>query len=119
MKYIKLFESFNDFSNIKNDIIILKKDARDMFVELTDEGYKIYWYSANTQIRIYKFLGFDLNHVKEYILMFNDYMEERFNDINFYYKIQNIYQEETLIPSYEYLENVKEEIVSLSILIEI
>lgn len=34
MKYIKLFESFNDFSNIKNDI-------RDIFVELVDEGFDV------------------------------------------------------------------------------
>lgn len=34
MKYIKLFESFNDFSNIKNDI-------RDIFVELIDERFRI------------------------------------------------------------------------------
>ena len=34
------------------------------------------------------------------------------------YKIENIYQEEIDLPSYEDLQGVKEEIVSLSILIE-
>ena len=34
MKYIKLFESFDDFSNIKNDI-------RDIFVELVDKGFDV------------------------------------------------------------------------------
>ncbi len=34
MKYIKLFENFNDFSNIKNDI-------KDIFVELVDEGFDV------------------------------------------------------------------------------
>ena len=34
MKYIKLFESFNDFSNIKNDI-------RDIFVELVDDKFNV------------------------------------------------------------------------------
>ena len=34
MKHIKLFESFNDFTNIKNDI-------RDIFVELVDEGFVV------------------------------------------------------------------------------
>ena len=34
MKYIKLFESFDNFSNIKNDI-------RDIFVELVDEGFDV------------------------------------------------------------------------------
>jgi hypothetical protein len=34
MRYIKLFESFNDFSNIKQDI-------KDIFVELIDERFRI------------------------------------------------------------------------------
>ena len=34
MKYIKLFESFDDFSNIKNDI-------RDIFVELVDDKFNV------------------------------------------------------------------------------
>ena len=34
MKYIKLFESFNDFSNIKNDI-------RDIFIELVDDKFNV------------------------------------------------------------------------------
>jgi hypothetical protein len=117
MKYIKLFESFTT---------VLKKDVQDMFVELKDEGYNIFWYYRSprvnygnySEIRIYKFLGFDLEQIKEYILMFNEYMEEKFNNVNFSYKIENIYQEETDLPSYEDLQSVKEEIVSLSILIE-
>lgn len=126
MKHIKLFENFTKYSTSIAFVAVLKKDVQDMFVELKDEGYKIFWYYRSprvnygnyTEIKIYKFLGFDLEQVKEYILMFNEYMEEKFNNVKFSYKIENIYQEETDLPSYEDLQGVKEEIVSLSILIE-
>lgn len=126
MKYIEMFENFTKYSTSIAFIAVLKKDVQDMFVELKDEGYNIFWYYKSPRfnyenyfgIRIYKFLGFDLEQVKEYILMFNEYMEEKFNNVKFSYKIENIYQEETDLPSYEDLQGVKEEIVSLSILIE-
>lgn len=126
MKYIEMFENFTKYSTSIALVAVLKKDVQDMFVELKDEGYNIFWYYKSprfnyenySEIRIYKFLGFDLEQVKEYILMFNEYMEEKFNNVKFSYKIENIYQEETDLPSYEDLQGVKEEIVSLSILIE-
>jgi hypothetical protein len=123
-------ESYDDKFTIDDKF---KKDVQDMFVELKDEDYNIFWYYKSpsvkafpldlnydnySEIRIYKFLGFDLEQIKEYILMFNEYMEEKFNNVNFSYKIENIYQEETDLPSYKDLQDVKEEIVSLSILIE-
>ncbi len=126
MKYIEMFENFTKYSTSIALVAVLKKDVQDMFVELKDEGYNIFWYYKSprfnyenySEIRIYKFLGFDLEQVKEYILMFNEYMEEKFNNVKFSYKIENIYQEEIDLPSYEDLQGVKEEIVSLSILIE-
>jgi len=126
MKYIEMFENFTKYSTSIALVAVLKKDVQDMFVELKDEGYNIFWYYKSprfnyenySEIRIYKFLGFDLEQVKEYILMFNEYMEEKFNNVKFSYKIENIYQEEIDLPSYEDLQSVKEEIVSLSILIE-
>ena len=126
MKYIEMFENFTKYSTSIALVAVLKKDVQDMFVELKDEGYNIFWYYKSprfnygnySEIRIYKFLGFDLEQIKEYILMFNEYMEEKFNNVKFSYKIENIYQEETDLPSYEDLQSVKEEIVSLSILIE-
>lgn len=121
-----MFENFTKYSTSIALVAVLKKDVQDMFVELKDEGYNIFWYYKSprfnyenySEIRIYKFLGFDLEQVKEYILMFNEYMEEKFNNVKFSYKIENIYQEEIDLPSYEDLQGVKEEIVSLSILIE-
>lgn len=118
MNYIKLFEGFKVDDKFKEDV-------EDIFVELKDDGYVIKYYNRNSsqtsysEIRIYKFLRFDLEKVKEYILMFSEYMEERFNDVKFFYKVENIYQEEITLNSYEDLNGVSKELVSLSILIEI
>lgn len=103
MKYIKLFEKFDNK---------FEQDIRDMFVELEDKGYKIIFLQhphlpklSSTQITIYKFLGFDLEYVKDYILMFVEYMKERFNDVDFSYKLETIYQEEIPLSSFEDIED--------------
>ena len=67
MKYIEMFENFTKYSTSIALVAVLKKDVQDMFVELKDEGYNIFWYYKSprfnyenySEIRIYKFLGFD------------------------------------------------------------
>ena len=75
MKYIKVFENFNQLQDIK-----------DIFVELQDNGYTISVHNGldggvskylndSFSISIYKFLRFDKDYVREYVLMFVDYMK--------------------------------------------
>ena len=111
MRYIKLFENFDNK---------FEQDIKDIFVELQDKSYKIsvsFWRPLK-QITIYKFLGFDLEYVKEYILMFNEYMKERFNEVKFSYVVETIYQDQISLSSYEDFEKVKDELVSVKILID-
>ena len=44
MKYIEMFENFTKYSTSIALVAVLKKDVQDMFVELKDEGYNIFWY---------------------------------------------------------------------------
>ena len=80
LHYIKLFESFNDFSNIKNDI-------RDIFVELIDERFKISFRpnfiknfkEGNFSICLLREENstsyFQISEVYEYIMMLIDFVE--------------------------------------------
>lgn len=118
MKYIKVFENFNQLQDIK-----------DIFVELQDNGYAIsvhneyngpIYFNGSFSISIYKFLGFDKDYVREYLLMFIDYMNEVFGQVDLWYKVTTIYQERINFKSYDVwlAKHKTDEIISLDIFIK-
>jgi hypothetical protein len=119
MKYIKVFENFNQLQDIK-----------DIFVELQDNGYTISVHNGleggvskhlndSFSISIYKFLRFDKDYVREYVLMFIDYMNEVFGQVDLWYEVTTIYQEKINFKSYDVWSiPCNDEIISLDIFIK-
>ncbi len=74
MKYISFFERFNN-----NDWDKIEKNVTEIFVELIDIGYVIEVRDAlydSVSVYIKKPKGLDIEDVKDYILMFIDYMSD-------------------------------------------
>ncbi len=84
MKYIKLFENYPPNS--------IDENINDMFVELKDQGYKIKYKRFNEvgcggiSVTIEDRRGFNSNDVKEYVMMFIDYIEDKFDEQRVFYR---------------------------------
>ena len=92
MKYIKLFENFDE-SNWEN----VKQNIDDIFIELVDLGFKVdistgYNYTnVSVNIEVPDNSKYNISMVKDYILMFVDYMKHTWSEFyvyaNYEYKL--------------------------------
>lgn len=104
MKYIKKFES----SGSK-----VEKDITDIFVELQDEGFTVrsnIWYEDGRSVTVtISKPEFNTNEVKEYVMMFIDYMESYFGNVsvNYTYKSRNSRAMTLKYPDNEIIEIIK------------
>jgi hypothetical protein len=88
MKYIKLFENFDENK--------IKSDLQDIFVELVDNGFvvNVSTHLVNLDDNIdFEFKkkdssNFKYQDIKEYVLMALDYIETLWNSINVEYKTE-------------------------------
>lgn len=83
MKYIKLFENYPSPRGFTPNSI--EEDVNDMFIELKDDGYKIEYQRFNERgdsvsLTIKYRRGFNSNDVREYVMMFIDYMTDKFGE---------------------------------------
>jgi len=107
MKYIKKFESSS--SKIESDI-------SDIFVELQDEGFTVrsnIWYEDGRSVTVtISKPEFNTNDIKEYVMMFIDYMKSYFGNvsINYTFKSRN-----SRAMSVEYPDNQDVEIIKINI----
>jgi hypothetical protein len=110
MKYIKVFEKFDqyDFWNY-GSMSKIKQDIADMFIELTDEGYEVDVKMIGT-LQVYiegKNDWFFFDEIYDTVLMLIDYVESEFEDV----KISYDYEEyndpnRTITGSREYKQKV-------------
>lgn len=89
MKYLKLFENYPKPRGFTKNSI--EEDVNDMFVELKDNGYKIEYQRFNERgdsvsITLKYRKGFKSNDVKEYVMMFIDYMTDKFGEQRVFYR---------------------------------
>ena len=78
MKYIKLFERFDE-----DEWVLIEQNIMDIFVELIDIGYVIEVRDAvndSVSVCIKKPKELDLEDTRDYILMFIDYMSDLWSD---------------------------------------
>jgi len=88
MRYIKLFENFDEHK--------IKSDLQDIFVELIDNGFvvNVSTHLVNLDDNIdFEFKkkdgsNFKYQDIKEYVLMALDYIETLWNSINVEYKTE-------------------------------
>lgn len=88
MRYIKLFENFDENK--------IKSDLQDIFVELIDNGFvvNVSTHLVNLDDNIdFEFKkkdgsNFKYQDIKEYVLMALDYIETLWNSINVEYKTE-------------------------------
>ena len=87
MKYIKLFENFDENK--------IKSDLQDIFVELVDSGFvvNVSTHLVNLDDNIEfefkkKYSNFRYKDIKEYVLMALDYIETLWGDIDVEYKTE-------------------------------
>jgi hypothetical protein len=83
LHYIKLFDSFNDFSNIKQDI-------KDIFVELVDEGFTIRF--RPSVISGHPFLNDDENFLKAFNKGDFSVILENDRDDTYDFQISEVYE---------------------------
>lgn len=104
MKYIKKFES----SGSK-----IGKDIDDIFVELKDEGFTVrymMWYEDGRSVTVtISKPEFSSDDIKEYVMMFIDYMESYFGNVsvNYTYKTRNGRAMTLKYPDNEIMEIIK------------
>lgn len=104
MKYIKKFESSG--SKVENDI-------SDIFVELQDEGFTVrsnIWYEDGRSVTVtISKPEFNTNEVKEYVMVFIDYMKSYFGNVsvNYTYKKRNSRAMTLEYPDNEIIEVMK------------
>ena len=104
MKYIKKFENYD--SKIGNDI-------GDIFVELQDEGFTVrsnIWYEDGRSVTVtISKPEFNTDEVKEYAMMFIDYMKSYFGNVsvNYTYKSRNSRAMTLKYPDNEIIEVIK------------
>lgn len=89
MKYIKLFENYPSPRGFTPNSI--EEDVNDMFIELKDDGYKIEYQRFNERgdsvsLTIKYRRGFNSNDVREYVMMFIDYMTDKFGEQRVFYR---------------------------------
>ena len=112
MKYIKVFEKFDqyDFWNY-GSMSKIKQDIADMFIELTDEGYEVDVKMIGT-LQVYiegKNDWFFFDEIYDTVLMLIDYVESEFDDVNISYDYEEYNDPKTSITgSREYIQQVME-----------
>lgn len=91
MKYIKLFENYPSPRGFTPNSI--EEDVNDMFIELKDDGYKIEYQRLNERgdsvsltIKLKYRRVFNSNDVREYVMMFIDYMTDKFGEQRVFYR---------------------------------
>lgn len=86
MIYIKKFESYDN--KLENDI-------NDIFVELQDEGFTVrsnIWYEDGRSVTVtISKPEFNTNDIKEYVMMFIDYMKSYFGNVSVHYTFKSKY----------------------------
>ncbi len=118
MKYIKLFESFDQY-DLWNSVSMkkIKQDIADMFIELTDEGYIIRvsemsndsHIKKNGSLRVYiegENDWFFFDEISDTVSMLIDYFESEFDDI----KVTFSY--ERYKSSFDYVKRNKQEVMN-------
>ena len=110
MKYIKVFEKFDqyDFWNY-GSMSKIKQDIADMFIELTDEGYEVDVKMIGT-LQIYiegKEDWFLFDEIYDTVSMLIDYVENEFDDVKISYDYEEYNDPKTSITgSREYIQKV-------------
>jgi hypothetical protein len=108
MKYIKKFESHNTNIQLK-----IGKDISDIFVELQDEGFTVrnnIWYEDGRSVTVtISKPEFNTDEIKEYVMMFIDYMKSYFGNVsvNYVFKTRNSRAMTLKYPDNEIIEIIK------------
>jgi hypothetical protein len=89
MRYLKLFENYPSPRGLTPNSI--EEDVNDIFTELKDNGYKIEYQrfnesGDNVSLTIKYRRGFNSNDVREYVIMFIDYMTDKFGEQRVFYR---------------------------------
>ena len=110
MKYIKKFESTGSK---------IEKDISDIFVELQDEGFTVrsnIWYEDGRAVTVtISKPEFNTNEIKEYVMMFIDYMTDKFGEQIVFYRGRTtarevddtFYANGILVTTYEYPDDIE------------
>lgn len=117
MKYIKLFENYPSPKGFTPNSI--EDNINDIFVELKDCGYIIEYQRFNERgdsvsVTIRKDT-FKSNDVKEYVMMFIDYMTDKFGEQIVFYRGRTtarevddtFYANGILVTTYEYPDDIE------------
>ena len=114
MKYIKLFEGFDQDDSMEK----IKQDINDIFIELIDVGYEV-------DVKIHPSVLIDslqvdivgendwffFDKIYENILMLIDYVESEFDDVKVIYDYEE-YNESSYMMSREWKQKVMERLFS-------
>ena len=108
MKYIKLFEGFDqyDFWNY-GSMKKIKQDINDMFIGLIDDGYEVDVKIIGT-LQVYiegKNDWFSFDEISETVSMLIDYVESEFDDVKVIYDYEE-YNESSYMMSREWKQKV-------------